>query len=77
MYDMMVLQNTTKVTYNVNLPRKNSHKTADIEIEDYHPYREEIKQNMLNNWILKIKLHKSDAVGVLDSFNVIILEIWI
>ena len=43
---MMELQNTTKGTYNENVPRKNSQKTADIEIEDSRPYRAELGQNM-------------------------------
>ena len=46
MYNMMVLQNTTKGTYNENVPRKNLQKNADTKIEDSHPYIAKLVQNM-------------------------------
>ena len=43
---MMVLQNTTKGTYNEHIKINNSQKTADIEIEDFRLYRAELVQNI-------------------------------
>ena len=55
--------------YNCNAPRKNSQKTADIDIEDSHPYRAELVQNMPKNLIYG-KNYRPKAVGGFDSYCV-------
>ena len=63
---MVVLKNTSKGMNNENAPRKNSQKSTEIEIGDYHPYRAELVQNMPKNSFFLIYNPKS--IGGLDSF---------
>ena len=67
MYNMIILKNITKFTHSENTPRKNSQKTAETEIENSHPYRAELVQNIPKNQIPD-KSYRPKVVGGLDCF---------
>ena len=69
MHDVIVLQNTTKVTYNKNVPIKKSQNIAEIEFEDSYPYRAELVHHMQKNNIYENN-YRPQAVGGLDSSSV-------
>ena len=48
MYDIIVLKNTAKCTNNENVPIKICQKTAEIKIEDLHPYIAELVKILPN-----------------------------
>ena len=73
MYYMMVLQNSTKVTYYENVPIKNLQKNVDIKIEDSHPYRAELVQNIPQNRISDKKLYTKFCLGVV----LLLFKYWI
>ena len=69
MYDVNVLQDTTKGAYNEDAPIKNSQKTQEIWIE-------ESRNPQAKNWISD-KNYRPKSVGGLDSFYVNIGAIYI
>ena len=65
---MMVLQNTTKVTYNENSPRNNSLKNSDIKIGD--PPLQRITSAKYNENPISNKNYRAKDVGGLDPFYI-------
>ena len=55
----------TKVTYNENVLKKNSHKNADTKIEDSYPYIAKLVQNT-SIYRISGKINKPIYVGGLD-----------
>ena len=66
----------TKGTYNENLPRKDSQKNSDTNIEDSQLYISELVQNIPEHQIPG-NIYRPISVGGLDSFYVNILLTYI
>ena len=61
---------------NYNVPINNLQKNAYTKIDDSRPYISELVQNMPKYWVSG-KNYRPISVGVLDSFYVNILAMWI